>query len=130
MDNLGFLLYLDRCYYQQLSTLHSFSSLCSYCYRDPAGIWWDFSMSTFLFSVCLWMASAEKFQILRWKCLTPPKLPLYLNGFSLLQYHSCDTSKLVAGVAGHAFPNQPQWRKAICSDRFHILRCHFHERLG
>lgn len=54
------------------------------------------------------MASAEKFQILREKCLAPPKLPLYLNDFSLLQYHSCDTSKLVAAVAGHAFPNQPQ----------------------
>jgi len=53
------------------------------------------------------MASAEKFLILRGECLTPPELVPYLNGFSLLQYHTCDTSKPVAGVVGHAFPNQP-----------------------
>jgi len=63
---------------------------------------------TFLFNTYLWIASAEKFQNLQGKCLTAPELPLDLNGFSLLQYHSCDTSKPVAGVAGHAFPNQPQ----------------------
>lgn len=61
--NLGFLLYLDRC-----SFLFQHFSL-SYCYRDPAGILWDFSMKTLLFSVYLWMASAEKFQINRGKCL-------------------------------------------------------------
>lgn len=56
-----------------VATLHSFSP--SYSYRDPAGMLWDFSMRTFLFNMYLWMASVEKFQILRGKCLTPPELP-------------------------------------------------------
>lgn len=59
----------------------------------------------------LWMASAENFQILKGEMPdsfgVPPPTPLprpCLNGFSLQHYHSCDTSKPVAGVAGHVIP--------------------------
>lgn len=103
-DNMEFLLYLDGCslLFQHYTAfpVATATGILQACYKILV-------RGPFYLCISGWPL-LRSFRSLRGKCLTPsefhpPPSPC-LNGFSLQHYHSCDTSKPVAGVAGHVIP--------------------------